>query len=356
MGRAVAVLASLGDRIATVLPTDNSEAPFEAIAADGFVLERQGLDAESFELADRLAQAHPRVGLAEVLDHANRQARPFAHALGGRAGGYRWDRQDDGTRAWYPQGITGSADAEAEGLVAGREVHVASWYSKPGQGTRLSFVDVAARRYRHVLCVRPTGDDGFAPVKVHAGGILWVGSLIYVADTRHGLRVFDTDRILRVPEARSGGAQGYAYMLPQVGAYRSTGAKLSFSFASLGRESPAALTAGEYAKAPGGRVVRWAIDLSTGLVPDGRATEAFRAPFDRLQGAATVSGSLLASSSRRGGRLYVARSGDRSTGHVWWPFLPEDLYVSGPTRKVHSLTEEPGMRMVFGVPYSVLGL
>ena len=67
-----------------------------------------------------------------------------------------------------------------------------SWYSKRGEGARVSFVHAgpgAPSGYRHVLLVRPSAGGGFALVKVHAGGIAWAGRLLYVADTRHGIRV-----------------------------------------------------------------------------------------------------------------------------------------------------------------------
>ena len=356
MARAVALLAALGDRIAMALPGDDSVAAFEAVAAEGFVLERRGLDSESAAGADQVAAGCTAVGLDDVLAHADRETRPFAGALGGRAHGYTWNAEDGRTKDWWPQGITGSADAHGSGRVAGREVHAVSWYSKRGQGVRLSFVDVAAGRYRHVLCVRTTGGQAFAPVKVHAGGIAWVENLMYVADTRHGLRVFDTDRVLRVPETLRGAAHGYAHVMPQVGAYLSTGGALSFSFVSLDRSGSAALVVGEYEKAPGGRLVRWPIDLSSGLLASERATGAYRAPVDRLQGAASVADHVVASSSRRGGRLYVGRGRERSARHVWWPYLPEDLHLSTAAGELYSVTEAPGMRMVFGVRTAALGL
>jgi len=330
----------------TALPTEGLVGAFEPISAEGFVLEKQ-LDSESRGVAEELAAGSSRVSLSELLDHADRETVAVARALGGRAHGYRWDREDVSTTAWYPQGITGSADAHPSGLVAGREVHLVSWYSKQGKGVRVSFVDVAARRYRHVLCVRPTGDREFEPVGVHAGGIVWVGNLLLVADTRRGLRVFDTDHILRLP--------GDDYVIPQVGAYRNNGEALSFSFASLDRSDPAMLTVGEYAKKPG-RVVRWPVDLSSGLLSSATATEAFRAPVNRLQGVAEIAGHLVASASRRGGRLYVGRPGERCREHVWWPYLPEDLLFVKSAGEVHSLTEDPGARLVFSVPIAQLGL
>ncbi|MEJ7790265.1 MAG: hypothetical protein WKF29_10325 [Thermoleophilaceae bacterium] len=355
MPRLVPALGSLGDRAATALPARGTVAPFEPIAAERFVLEGQGF-AEGRAHGDELARGWPPASLAEVLECANRTTTVFPKVLGGRGHGYGWDREDDRTPHWYPQGITGSADADPSGLLTEREVHAVSWYSKRGHGARLSLVDVAARRYRHVLCVRPTGGEGFEPVKVHAGGVAWVRNFIYVADTRRGLRVFDTQRILHVPERSREATHGYAYLMPQVGAFRSTGAALLFSFTSLDRSEPATLAVGEYTRGRGGQVVRWPIDLATGLLTSEKAIEAHRAPVDRLQGVASVAGHLLASSSRRGGRLYVGRASEPLRRLVWWPFHPEDLYVSWPTDEIYSLTEDPGARMVMGVQFAELGL
>ncbi len=267
----------------------------------GFVLGRQGIDAGGRAAADDLARAYPPVSLGEALDGADRHATGFEGALEGRARGYRWDAEDAETEDWYPQGVTGSSDADASGLVASREVHAASWYSKRGEGSRISFVDVGARRYLHALLVRPTGGGSFALVKIHAGGIAWVGDLLYVADTVHGLRVFDASRLLRTP--------GGGHLMAQIGAYRDEGGGLTWSYVALDRTGSPGLLAGEYAKSPGRRVVRWPIDLSTGLLASHVATDAWRAPMDRLQGAVTHQGILIVSASRRGGRLYAGRPG-----------------------------------------------
>lgn len=341
--------------MATAVPTRGTVAPFAPLPSGGFVLERQGF-ADHTAGADELARTFRPVALADVLDRADRGTRLFPKVLGGRGHGYGWDQDDDRTPHWYPQGITGSADADPSGLVAGREAHAVSWYSKRGYGARLSLVDVAARRYQHVLLVRPTGGGGHAPVKVHAGGIAWVGNLMYVADTRRGLRVFDTARILHVPERSREATHGYAYVMAQVGAYRSTGAALLFSFASLDRSDPAALAVGEYTRGRGGRIGRWPVDLASGSLTSERALEAYEAPVDRLQGVASVAGHLVVSSSRRGGRLYVGRPTEKLRREAWWPFHPEDLYVSWPAGEVLSLTEDPGTRMVFGVPLAGLGI
>jgi hypothetical protein len=359
VSRAAALLASVADRVVLAAPGNASAPAFEQIAAAGFRLERVGIQAEDYALVDRLAQDFPPAGLPDVLADADRQVKPIEGVLGGRARGYMWREADNRTRHWFPQGICGSADSSEDGLVHGRELHCVSWYSKRGEGARLSFVHAgpgAPSGYRHVLLVRPDAGGGFAPVRVHAGGIAWVGRFVYVADTWHGIRVFDTERILRVPDRHLEAARHYRYVLPQVGAYESTGDRLSFSFLSLDRSAPATLVAGEYRRSAGARIVQWPIDLAGGLLSAQQASSAYRSPVDRLQGATIVGGELLASSSRRGGRLYAGRPGERARRYVWWPFLPEDVYFSTRTAELYSVTEDPGRRMVFGVPLARLGI
>jgi hypothetical protein len=97
---------------------------------------------------------------------------------------------------WYPQGITTSADASADGQDEGKTVIRTSWYysgSGDNKGVRVSFVDYAnpsAPRYRHVLLVEPytdaTGNPNFRAVPMPAGGIVWYGHYLYVADTWGG--------------------------------------------------------------------------------------------------------------------------------------------------------------------------
>jgi hypothetical protein len=354
-----ALLAAAADRVVLAAPGNTSAPGFEQVPAEGFRVERAGLQAEDYALVDRLAQDFPPATLTDVLAAADRQVTPVEGLLGGRGRGYMWRDDDDRTQDWFPQGISGSADSGENGLVHGREVHCVSWYSKRGEGARLSFVHAGPgppSGYRHVLLVRPRAGGGFAVVRVHAGGIAWVGRFVYVADTRHGIRVFDTERILRVPDQRLKAARRYRYILPQVGAYDSTGDRLRFSFLSLDRSAPATLVAGEYRKSAGARIVQWPIDLAGGLLTAEGASGAYRSPVDRLQGATTVGGELLASSSRRGGRLYAVRSGERARKYVWWPRLPEDVYLSARTAEIYSVTEDPGRRIVFGVPLARLGI
>ena len=125
------------------------------------------------------------------------------------AAAWRWEKVDNRTARWWPQGITTSADAFASTRLDGREVIAVSWYSKQlagyGKGTRISFIDFLGRHYRHVLLVVPKIVDGeveLEPLHAHAGGIVWAGDHLYVAGTRKGIYAFRLDDLMRIPGSR----------------------------------------------------------------------------------------------------------------------------------------------------------
>ncbi|MGW1554060.1 hypothetical protein ACWCQX_47010, partial [Streptomyces sp. NPDC002346] len=110
--------------------------------------------------------------------------------------------------------------------------------------------DSAKPRYEHVLLVEPRAMPGesydFGPVDVHAGGIAWHRNRLCVADTKGGLRVFNTDQMFRVSTGgparswcgynagtRKYYAYGYRYALPQSRAYDNAGARLVYSQAAI---------------------------------------------------------------------------------------------------------------------------
>jgi len=97
---------------------------------------------------------------------------PVVRLLHGRLAerAWSWDWEDQWTREWWPQGITW----------AGERLLV-SWYAKSG-GSRVSVVDLEARRYAHVTLLTPDGD----PLKIHAGGLAWIDGWLYVAATGKG--------------------------------------------------------------------------------------------------------------------------------------------------------------------------
>src|ERR1044072_1654396 len=86
------------------------------------------------------------------------------------------------------------------------------------------------------LLVQPTGDatnPDFKDIPIHAGGVSWYGDYLYVADTGHGMRVFDMRKILKTNTGgtadqigrQSNGvyyAHNYGYVLPQIGTITSS--------------------------------------------------------------------------------------------------------------------------------------
>lgn len=346
-------------------PANAVAAGFEPISTDGLELTKTGLgDAEYGRVAE-LEKTYPRASVGDVIASANRSVRPLGSApaelrgVAGVAGGFRWNAGDSAVDYWYPQGITGSADAVDGGVVDGHRELLVSWYSNNGKGARVSFVNadkLASAKYRHVLLVEPRDGGKFDLVNSHAGGIAWYGNYLYVAETHGGLRVFDMRRILKVPNPDD--ALGYAYVLPQVGLYQ-TAPGLRFSFVSVDRTAGPALVTGEYKDGEtGGRIVRWPLDAATGLLRGGGAEAAFSSPATNVQGALMVGGKIGTSSSTGAGNPGVFTSGapGAAVGKHTWGAGPEDLTFAGTSGRVYSLTEHPNARVVFGVTRASVGL
>jgi hypothetical protein len=296
---------------------------------------------------------------------------------------WAWDRADAFSRRWWPQGITTSLDATGtgRGLVAGREVVVASWYSHAvdgiTKGVRISFADVNARRYRHVLLVVPKVVDGqvtFTQLKAHAGGIVWVGPWLYVAGTRKGIHVFRMSDLVRIPDAlfdedagRIGHNEdrlssfGYRYVLPLRFSYRAAADEgeepLRYSFLSLDRDaSGPTLVVGEYGRRQQTtRLARFDLDPETWLLPVDE--EGYSRPLllegngqRGMQGACVVGGTwyLTASHGPWGlGTLYVGRPGAWRAVRGALPMGPEDIAYVPATDSLWSVTEHPGRRWIY---------
>ena len=207
-----------------------------------------------------------RVGIDAVLDDLNRQAAADVPARPVRLGqavdwGFSLDERDRVDPVWWPQGISTSADASDTEDIGGRHVLAVSWYAKDERGVRITFVDLASLRYRHVLLVVPVLDQHgmlvLRPLRVHAGGIVWNGPYLHVAATARGLMTCKLDDIMRVPGHPRHGAwdrlglvgeqvasYGYRYVLPVRFSYRAYAddgvTKLRYSFLSLDRSARAA--------------------------------------------------------------------------------------------------------------------
>lgn len=355
--------------------------------AFGLVLERPLEEGEA--LADRLLARLAAEGIGtrrdldHVLAHLNRTGRAGLSSAtttrlsGLSPRGFRWNTGDDDVDYWYPQGISGSADAGIDGSLI-----LVSWYhhttATPTKGVRLSLVDISdlsSPQYRHLLLVDPVDGSGgvdYGPAEydgggaLHAGGIAWIGDRLYVADTSRGLRIYDLSRMfspshaddterIGISSGRSD-AHGYAYAVPRIGRYvRAPGTcSVRFSFVARGDADGApALITGEYiSDTPNGRLVAWPLDTSSGLLEgSGFAIGAAIGGQTRVQGGLRVGGEwYMSSSSQDGsdGRLYFTHEGATSRS-VPWIHGCEDLYRDASDR-IWTLGEHPGSRDVVSIP------
>lgn len=328
-----------------------------------------------------------RVGLDELLGDLDRRGRrAFAP---GRAvhRAMTWDGEDRSTSRWWPQGISTSADASETEEIAGRRVVVVTWYAKPprggGQhpGSRISIVDVGSQRYRHVLLVVPElADDGtvrLAPLRIHAGGVVWCGPYLHLAATGRGLVTCRIDDLMRVPESAAGDRHrlgvegervstlGYRYVLPVRFTYRAHAEeghdRLRYSFLSLDRQaSPPEVVAGEYAR--GGqtrRLARFPLDPETLLLSeddDGRCVPLLLGDgVQQTQGAAVAGGAFYLTTSHgpaSPGSVHVGRPG-HFRRHRWaTPMGPEDVAYWPSQDLLWSVTEHPRRRWIFSMKRS----
>ncbi|MFF8693976.1 hypothetical protein ACF08W_17400 [Streptomyces sp. NPDC015144] len=260
-------------------------------------------------LVTKLDAALPKQGLTELMEQANRPA--GWEGACGTAGIYGPDlavnhrvcwKSDDATSSeWVPQAITGVSDAQEDedwGTSNSDPIAVAAYDAEnPGRsdyasgagnclaspttdacnekGIRVSFFNQATQMYRHVLlvwpymnskdhisfdalharegkCVGTVTPSCAAQNGIHAGGMVWYGNYLYVADTANGMRVFDLRKIMdlnpdnnadvddktpdgltsNVVDKRRIGRQnnvwygyGYRYVMPQVATLKFSTAK-----------------------------------------------------------------------------------------------------------------------------------
>ncbi|MFB7224051.1 hypothetical protein [Streptomyces sp. NPDC056227] len=233
--------------------------------------------------------------------------------------------------------------------------------------------DSAKPRYEHVLLVEPRAMPGepydFGPVDVHAGGIAWHRNRLYVADTKGGLRVFNTDQMFRVSTGgparswcgynagtRKYYAYGYRYALPQSRAYDNAGARLVYSQAAIDHSAgPPTLLVSEFKRSGTSWVVRWHLNPVTGAITTEEARGQEQFSLLRIQGAV----------SWRGHHFFSLSNGTKQRGWLAarevWATRPglfgrlsigsEDLGFSayGGNRRIWGLGEYPGRRHVYAV-------
>lgn len=331
-------------------------------------------------MVTELEKIAPHASTAAILADLNRTGSATTAIPGSPLGvdvGIRWEAEDNDVETWIPQGISGSPDAVASGMIDGKKVVLVSWYYEPPagstyeKGVRIAFIDVTkpqAPTYRFALLVEPKGTPQaptFAPVVLHAGGIVWYGNLLFVAETGRGFRVFDIARAMQVATdvdaigCQSGTCRAglYKYVIPQIGGYAQASAcKPLFSYVSLDRSTtPPSLLSGEYcsstacAGALAGRAFRWPLDAATGRLRTGTSwpSEAVMLGHTQVQGAASRNGIFYLSSSEPAGgagAMYRVSKGKSATSK--WLDTPEDLMVDEPSGLLWSLSELHGERVV----------
>jgi hypothetical protein len=397
LGATGVLAASVLVAVAPAQPAGAAAAP-SAINARAFTLttDMSGL-ADEVAALDAALGAGRRRTVGQVMEAANRERVGLCNATAyssvsarGTVQGFCWNDGDDAVDYWYPQGLTTSRDAYEAGEYDGHQIVLTSWYhipanesaTAPNKGARLSFVDWDAdwpNTYRHVLLVEPTAGGNFRSVPVHAGGIMWYGNLLYVADTWNGFRVFDFARLYGVNtgDGAKVGRQAdgtfhafdYAYVMVQVGWLRNAGASFRHSFVSLDRATtPDSLIVGEYSTDSDGngvpdsnaRVLRYPLDYTDRLPvqeADGRTygSEAYDTHIPQMQGA-LARGSRFWFASSNGSQAGYLRVWDRGTTAVRsyrWAVGPEDLsYYAHPDQAdlIWTLTEHPNRRTVIAVP------
>lgn len=339
---------------------------------------------------------------------------------------------DDYAEEWIPQGLTTYNDGHAGGV---SPIFV-SWYdgcsageqgsdwgrghqgcqtdpagthrAKP-KGVQVS-IYVAGSGYRNVLLVEPFNNSAdnasFHATHMHAGGMALFGRYLYVADTSHGFRVFDTQQILDMSKAGTSPqyprnmndytqlgrhtnvyySHGYRYLWPVVGEWKledgaspggsgacqGNGTRLKFSYASIDRStSPARLVAGEYCNNEPteedpdarGRVARWRLTNTTNpaaaLTDGGWAEDAFHLPVTHVQGAVSRGNTFYfnTSAGQNPGTLHKYQlSGTTMTaaGTRTVAVGPEDLSydtsLGAAGHRIFSLSEYYGKRAIYYVP------
>jgi len=364
---------------ACVTPKLDEDSGLRSVDSCSFHLGDRNAWATNGALVDRLSKDLDVVSVGDVLSDANREASDISRLsrVDDFAQGFKWNLGDTLSPDWWPQGITGSGDANATGLVAGKRVLVVTFYDKGDseerKGVRVAFVDITnpkAIKYRFALLVTVRDNAGrteLEPVKVHAGGVVWYGRYLYIPDTGRGLRVFDMERILRVPEqganigwnagTKKYSAADYRYVVPQVDDYSlSNSCPIAFSYVSLDRSTtPPSLVTGEYKSGNEGRLARWSLEPATQkLAAPYHPTEVYYAQQSHIQGALSWKGTWWVQSAAQtllAGKLYRLNEGQKSKGFAQ-PVGIEDLYHDPSTGLLWSLTEFPGYRFVYASPLS----
>ncbi|MFI6521513.1 hypothetical protein ACIBF1_38590 [Spirillospora sp. NPDC050679] len=329
---------------------------------------------------------------------------------------YCFTQADFEHERWTPQGISGIADAAGTEQWGGRKALLVSWYDDaakdtgqgPTHGVRVSVFNTATGKYDHVLLVEPVkegGEQAYKTVPIHAGGIVWYGDHLYLADTRRGVRVFNLKHIVdlgtrSVQQPSKFGLMddgryygyGHRYVIPQASSwFHETGALANgaqyscvgdqgppkTSYLAVDRtQDPDVLVSGEYCRKPqadelphpdqstNGRMATWPLDetwaepfADTGGVI--RANHAAWLRLARVQGVAGSYGAWFFSQSNgtsNPGKMFRRAWVDGVTWTNLTPantplgIGPEALHCWGGQGRIWTVSEHVLMRAVYGVP------
>jgi hypothetical protein len=355
---------------ASLTPAAAQADTFKPVTTNGLTWSKQGIDAASYARLDQLAKTFPRRGLKFVLEHPRQTTQSAAGSPNLAQVGvpvvssFKWSDADNGG-TWLPQGITGSAAAQADGVVGGHRSLLVSWYQDTDASpARVSFVnadslDGGGAGYSNATLVIPSGRT-VRPIKSHAGGIAWYKHWLFVAETDVGVRVFDLNYILGAAKLPPTADLGSPWVLPQVGYYKKApGSGLTFSFVATDRSAPALVTGKYKNEKYNRRIVRWPLDPSSGL-PATQVSGAWKMPASNVQGGLMHNGRLVVSSSYKpgGGGIgeLVAGNPGAAASHWTWPDGAEDLHYAGTSNRVYSLTETLRDRVVFAIDGASIGL
>jgi hypothetical protein len=318
-----------------------------------------------------------------------------------KLGGWCWPAADQERGAltasrWVPQGVTSTSEASGSGLVDGARATAASWYGNTGDarsiGSRVSFFStpVTGRDayFNHVVLATASvdrlGQLDLLPVRAHAGGLAWNGPYLFVPQTNHGIRVFDTRQIYRVENGSTlgatapdgvinGGGARYAmlevaryYQADTAGCQRRSFFPICFSSVGIDRStSPARLVVTEHIPWQnlrrldrGATIASW--DLGPDLMPRVHASGVALSRPIRANHTPNTQGLVMKASTKQyffsagtphNGWFYYEKSGDgkppRRTSE--WPQGAEDITRQSDKRRLWSITELPGKRTVFWV-------
>lgn len=295
-----------------------------------------------------------------------------------RARGIRWNEDDETTKIWIPQGITGFKKNGIRYLLV-------TWYAADDnayKGSRITLIDISPSSstylmYRHMLLVQhnvPTGVTDYtqygtyAPLNIHAGGVAYFNDKLYIASTSLGMRVFDLNKVIEVTtgddttnkcgKASNGTLYGfnYRYILPQVGYYDINGGADPFSTVQVNAEGTELWTAQYYAGSADASIVPkiygFPINTSGTVLNSGIKYEV---PKNSLfagnhahgmqgifrKGNRTWLSCTGSPSESYGSNARLARytDGDDNTTRYRWPYGAESLYYEAELDYLWCLTE-----------------